>query len=239
MREQGKSEASGQRSEQARESPEEAYRNALPPEFVSVIGQAAPEIVGMLLQNHPQMATPLMPAINQLRGHGFAQLRRIRPNTRRPHQPLFPAHAEPRVPPEVRKMRAIAGWNQLATAVPNEGMTPEHVRIPDNLVQAIDRAWQETLAASSEQEKGGNIVKNGGSGYDVRRYGGDANGETFQPDDNDVGWRQRLVGMVHTHPYGEYKQQVPEGYASFSEQDFDAFMRSDAHLSVLRSGPIV
>lgn len=256
MREQGKGETRGQQSEQPRESPEEAYRRALPPEFVSVIGQAAPEIVGMLLQNHPQMSTPLMTAINQLRGHGFAQ-QAIAAATRA-HKPVPqadetpashqaqqpastptppPAHAEPKVPPEVRKMRAVAGWNQLATAVPNESMTPEHVRIPDNLVQAIDRAWQETIAASPEQEKGGNIVKNGGSGYDVRRYDGDANGETFQPSDNDVGWRQNLVGMVHTHPYGEYKQQVPEGYASFSEQDFDAFMRSDAHLSVLRSGP--
>jgi hypothetical protein len=210
-----------------------------------------------MLRNHPQMSTPLMTAINQLRGHGFAQQAVAAATRGMLHKPMPPAdepHAahearpvsrrsppsartESNVPPEVRKTRAVAGWNQLATAVPNESMTPEHVRIPDNLVQAVEKAWQETIAASPEQEAGGNIVKNGGSGYDLRRYGGDADGETFQPNDNDVGWRQRLVGMVHTHPYDEYKKQVPEGYASFSEQDFDAFMRSDAHLSVLRSGP--
>ena len=133
-------------------------------------------------------------------------------------------------------MRANAGWNQLAIAIPNESMTPEHVRIPDNLVRAIEKTWQETVE-SPEQEKGGNIVKNGGSGYDVRRYGGDANGDTFRPNDSDVGWRQSLIGMIHTHSYGEYKQEVPEGSASFFAQDFDAFMRSDAHLSVLTSGP--
>ena len=129
MREQGKVEAGGPQSEQTRESPEEAYRRALPPEFVSVIGQAAPEIVGMLLQNHPQMSTPLMTAINQLRGHGFAQQAVAAasratlhkpvpeadktPESRQAQQPAStpsptPAHAEPKVPPEVRKMRAIA-----------------------------------------------------------------------------------------------------------------------------------
>jgi hypothetical protein len=254
LREQGKGEARTQQSEPPRDSDEIAYRRALPPELVSIIGQAAPEIVGMMLRNHPQMSTPLMTAINQLRGHGFAQQAVAAATRGMLHKPMPPAdepHAahearpvsrrsppsartESNVPPEVRKTRAVAGWNQLATAVPNESMTPEHVRIPDNLVQAVEKAWQETIAASPEQEAGGNIVKNGGSGYDLRRYGGDADGETFQPNDNDVGWRQRLVGMVHTHPYDEYKKQVPEGYASFSEQDFDAFMRSDAHLSVLR-----
>jgi hypothetical protein len=130
MREQGKAQASEQQAEQSRESPEEAYGRALPPELVSVIGQAAPEIVGMLLQNHPQMSMPLMAAINQLRGHGFAQ-QALAAATRAPlHKPVPeadgtpashpaqqpaspppppPAHAEPKVPPEVRKMRAVAG----------------------------------------------------------------------------------------------------------------------------------
>lgn len=258
---QGKGEASAAQSEQRRESPGKAYRSALPPEFIAVIGRATPEIVGALIQNHPQLSTPLMTAINQLRGHGFAQqavaaaaratLHKPTPIAAEPatiptmhqaQQPATtptppPARAEPKVSAELRKMRAVAGWNQLATAVPDESMTPEHVRLPDHLVQAIQIAWHETIASAPEHEHGGNIVKNGGSGYDLRRYDGDADGETFQPNDNDVGWRQHIVGMVHTHPYGEYKTQVPEGYASFSEQDFDAFMRSDAHLSVLRSGP--
>ena len=199
-----------------------------------------------------------MTAVNQLRGHGFAK-QAIAAAMRAPlHKPVpksdetaashesyeatstVPqsptAIAEPTSSPEVRRMRAIAGWNQLATAIPNESMTPAHVRIPDNLVRAIEKSWHESIASSPEQEKGGNIIKNGGSGYDVRRYDGDANGDTFQPNDSDAGWRQSLVGMVHTHPYGEYKQEVPEGYASFSEQDFDAFMRSEALPPVWRWG---
>lgn len=64
---------------------------------------------------------------------------------------------------------------------------------------------------------------------------GGADGDTYNPNDHDVGWTQSLVGMVHTHPYDDPK--VPEGFASFSEPDFVSFMSSDAHLSVLRSGP--
>lgn len=256
MREQGKSEAGA--TPQPQVTPEEKFSKAIPAEFVSVVGQAAPEIVGMLLQNHPQLAAPLMTAINQLRGHGFAQQAiaaasahpQHRPtptgdDARAPHQSPesvgagTPApQAKSHVDPKLREARAVAGWNQLATAIPNESLTPEHVRMPNNLVKAIDRAWKESVAARPEKEMGGNIVKNGGSGWDVRRYGGDANGDTFDPTDRDVGWRQELVGMLHTHPYDDFKDKgVPEGFASFSEQDFDAFARSDAHLSVLRSGP--
>ena len=45
------------------------------------------------------------------------------------------------------------------------------------------------------------------------------------------------MAQVHTHPYNDHKQRVPEGFATFSEQDFDSLMRSDAHMSMLRSGP--
>lgn len=53
----------------------------------------------------------------------------------------------------------------------------------------------------------------------------------------DVGWTQDLVAQVHTHPYRDEKDKVPEQFATFSDGDFDSLLRSDAHMCVLRSGP--
>jgi hypothetical protein len=103
-------------------------------------------------------------------------------------------------------------------------------------VHALEQAWQDSLKTSTAQEQGGNLVRNYGGSYEIRRMPND-NPNLFDQDDNDVGRLQTLVGQVHTHPYREEKSRVPEQFASFSDGDFDSLMRSDAHLSVLRSGP--
>jgi hypothetical protein len=129
-----------------------------------------------------------------------------------------------------------AGWTQLAYATPDERSTPQDVRLPANIVGQLDVLWQDSVSGTHDREQGGNLVRNSGGSYDIRRTANDS-GHMFEPDENDVGWTQDLIGQVHTHPYREENERVPEQFATFSDGDFDALMRSDAHMSVLCSGP--
>jgi hypothetical protein len=104
------------------------------------------------------------------------------------------------------------------------------------IVKQLEQAWQDSLAGKKQREQGGNLVRNSGGSYEIRRRANDDD-KLFDQDDNDVGWTQKLVAQVHTHPYRDEKDRVPEQFATFSEGDFDSLMRSDAHMSVLRSGP--
>jgi len=164
------------------------------------------------------------------------------------HKPASPQHADPAtssaapapVDPDLAKRIGprgmAAAWDQLAVATADERSTPAYVRLPANIVNELDRAWQDSLAGKEEREQGGNLVRNMGGSYEIRR-GANEDKHMFDQDDNDVGWTQKLVAQVHTHPYRDEKEQVPEQFATFSEGDFDSLMRSDAHMSVLRSGP--
>jgi hypothetical protein len=164
------------------------------------------------------------------------------------HKPASPQHADPAtssaapapVDPDIAKRIGprgmAAAWDQLAVATADERSTPQYVRLPANIVKELDRAWQDSLAGKEEREQGGNLVRNMGGSYEIRR-GANEDKHMFDQDDSDVGWTQKLVAQVHTHPYRDEKEQVPEQFATFSEGDFDSLMRSDAHMSVLRSGP--
>jgi len=233
---------------------------ALPLTFVSVIGQASPDVVGTLLHTHPQLAAPILAAVQHIRGNAFAQLAIATASTHSLPRPAPPAveQSEPikpaqnphplssptnRAAPTVDPDRAkhiergkTAAWEQLARGTPDERSTPENIRLPPNIVQALEKAWQDTLKSKVAYEQGGNLVRNYGGSYELRRQSND-NPHMFEQDDNDIGRLQTLVAQVHTHPYREEKAQVPEQFASFSDGDFNSLMRSDAHLSILRSGP--
>lgn len=228
----------------------------LPPPFVSMIGQASPDVVATLLHTHPQLVAPILAVVQQLRGNAFAQLAVATASTHPLHRPApdeqpsaskhhpapqaTPANTpEPAVDREKAKIldrQKTAAWDQLATAAPDERATPTGVRLPPNIVQALEQAWQDTLKSKVAYEQGGNLVHNYSGGYELRRRENN-DPRQFDQEDKDVGRFQTLVAQVHTHPYREEKDQVPEQFASFSDGDFDALMRSDAHLAVLRSGP--
>lgn len=234
-----------------------APMSALPPEFVSTIQQVSPDVIGALLREHPELAAPILAAVHQFRGNAVAQTAvaaaSSAPLHKREHEA---AHAAPDAP--VRKSKAapvieptqavdaeharniergkVAAWNQIAAGTPDERSAPTNVRLPPNIVQALDKTWQDTLATKVAHEQGGNLVKHYGGDYGIRRKANDSP-NVFDQDDNDVGRFDTLVAQVHTHPYREEKKKVPEEFASFSDGDFDSLMRSDAHMSVLRSGP--
>jgi len=226
----------------------------LPPEFVAMIGGASPEVVGRMLHAHRQLTAPLMSVVQHIRGNAFAQQALALASTHPLQKPEATDHPAPVAAPshdgsataqapagdpemaKILERRKTAGWDQLATATPDERATPEHIRLPPNIVQALETAWQDSLKTKKETEQGGNLVHRYRGGYEVRRKPNDNPGE-FDQDDKDVGLGQTLVGQVHTHPYREERDKVPEQFASFSDGDFDSLMRSDAHLSLLRSGP--
>jgi hypothetical protein len=227
----------------------------LPPEFVAVVGHASPDAIAAMLETHPQLAGPILAAVHQLHGNGFAQAALTTHHLRKPaaqethpptpnhpqdaHNVAAPTDAHTAAPdPQQQAMlarRKIAGWDQLATAAPDERATPSIITLPPNIVEALEKTWQDTLATKTAHEQGGNLVHKYRGGYEIRRRPNEDAGQ-FDQEDSDVGWLDTLVAQVHTHPYREEKAQVPEQFASFSDGDFDSLLRSDAHLSVLRSG---
>lgn len=230
---------------------------ALPPEFLSTIREVAPEVIGGLLREHPERAAPILAAVHQFRGNSVAQaavaaaasapLRKRDPEDSQPAptagkytSPAAPV-VEPRTAVDAEHAKHIergkvAAWNQLAAGTPDERSVPTDVRLPPNVVQALDKAWQDTLATSEAQEQGGNLVKHYGGGYGIRRSESQSS-HMFEGDDNDLGRFDTLVAQVHTHPYRDESNKTPEEFGTFSDGDFNSLMRSDAHMSVLRSGP--
>jgi hypothetical protein len=223
----------------------------VPAALLTVIGQATPELVGALLREHPELAQPILAATQAIHGNAFAMaavqqpLRKTPPPDAAPEAAPAPAQEARRVaqpaPIDPARQKIIdrqktAAWDQLAAGVQPETATPTDVRLPPNIVSELERAWKDTLATKVAHEQGGNLVKNYSGGYGIRRRKND-NANLFDQDDRDVGTLQTLVAQVHTHPYREEKDKVPEQYASFSDGDFDSLMRSDAHMSLLRSGP--
>lgn len=223
----------------------------LPPELARMIAQASPEDVAEVLQAHPELAESITATVKQVHGAAFAQ----QALTHTLHKPAVPDKAPPGAKPQQNtavptpidmpkdpehakhfSRGMTAAWNQLAVGTTDERHSPDYIRLPQNIVKALDQAWKDSLSGKKEREQGGNLVRNSDGSYDVRRRANEDH-RMFDQDDSDVGWRQSLVAQVHTHPYRDEKDQVPEQFATFSEGDFDSLMRSDAHMAVLRSGP--
>jgi hypothetical protein len=66
-----------------------------------------------------------------------------------PTKPVDPEHAK-----HIERGK-VAAWNQLAAGTPDERSVPTNVRLPPNIVQALEKAWQDTLATPTAHEQGG------------------------------------------------------------------------------------
>jgi hypothetical protein len=194
-----------------------APMSALPPEFLLTIQQVPPEVIGAVLREHPELAAPILAAVRQLRGNAVAQAAvasaTSAPLHKRDHEQ---AHTEPvtapvptskaaPVPSPTKAVDAehakniergkVAAWNQLAYGTPDERSTPTHLRLPPNIVQALEKTWQDTLATKVAYEQGGNLVKHYSGGYGIRRKQNDSP-NLFDQDDNDVGRFDTVLDRV-------------------------------------------
>ncbi len=134
------------------------------------------------------------------------------------------------------KLSHDPGFEQISRrhGLTGRGGAPGTVRLPASLVDALDELWDDSYRPDgSPQEQGGNLVRNYGGSYEFRREEG-YSGDKFEPDYDDVGWHQELVGVAHTHPY---ENRDNEG-ASFSATDLAGITAEGEGqtLNVLRSG---
>ncbi len=129
--------------------------------------------------------------------------------------------------------RDQANWSQLATGSFGEQNLPSSFTLPDEVKKGVDVAYQRSID-SGFYERGGNIVKNWGSGHSVRHGGttyDDVNDKnTWGPDEDDRGPGQKIVGDIHSHAY----EDGIEG--TFSDSDVAGMTDSVGRMSIARSG---
>jgi hypothetical protein len=192
--------------------------------------------------------------VQQFRGNSFAQtvvaavrtLRKPNPDEAHgtkqgaSHPPTDEKPTEARDPAaqKIIERQNVAAWDQMSRAPLDENHAPSVVRLPDSVVEQIDRAWKDSVGGATEIEQGGNLVRTYGGKYKLRRGSPQGAGE-FQPEANDVGWGESNVAVVHTHPYRDEEQvgTWPTDYGTFSTADLWEIINDDQPLNILRSGP--
>ncbi len=134
--------------------------------------------------------------------------------------------------------RKQAGWEQLARAAPDEAHAPEVIQLPPSVVEALERAWRDSVPdGAPEREQGGDLVRTYGGSYELHRGDGASAGEYDQYSAH-VGRLDDFVAIVHTHPYRDDKIAEGPRQGSLSAQDLSYIANEDQNLNSLRSGPM-
>jgi len=238
---------------------DESARDAGEPAVAALVGVASPSELAAHILDVPGDIDPVVEAAHRRFGNSFVAEAMALMNPARdagrsdtPLAPVGPAgapalHLEEVVgAAQANVARTIAankaklphdpGFEQISRrhGLTGRGGAPATVRLPTSLVDALDELWDESyLPDGAPQEQGGNLVRNYSGSYEFRREEGYL-ANKFEPDFNDVGWSQELVGVVHTHPY-ENRELVG---ATFSATDLADISSEDEGqtLNVIRSG---
>ena len=128
----------------------------------------------------------------------------------------------------------IAFWEQLtetsgfeqATAgdVDYEDM-PEQITLPDSLNEGMQDAWSDSLPRGRAQEQGGIFVENTDGSQEWKRGPAGTSG-SFSPNFGDADANERMLAMVHTHPYD--KTEGGHTDVTFSGGDFASLVYQDS-----------
>jgi hypothetical protein len=230
--------------------------SGLPSAFLAAIHTSTPSAIAGFLVDHPTLRDAVFATVHRLHGNSFAQqvvaiagtTRRKTPAEQRPeeantaapqHAPVAEAPAEPLDPQrqKILEHRKTANWEQMARGVFSERNAPDDLHLPASVVDAIDKAWQDSITGRRHMEQGGLLVRTYGGRYVLRRQPAHSP-DGFEPDADDVGTWNNLAGIVHTHPYtDEESTRLGIDHGSFSATDLAAIVEENQPLNILRSGP--
>jgi len=221
----------------------------LPPEFTSAIQSASPEAIAQLIGAHPQLTDPIFWTVQTLRGNGFAQqVLAIGPTAPPQHEgevPVAnePAPAVPQAPvlsadtttrpanDHDRDMQKQAAWNAMSRGLGDSKHAWQAVRLPPEVVQAVDHYWQESTKDGNEH--GGLIYKTTIRGRTGVHEGHDYNEGEMDTDAIELGHFEDALGGIHTHP----EPDAPEHQSCFSDGDFRHLVGADREkVMIMRSG---
>lgn len=142
-------------------------------------------------------------------------------------QPGSLAHAE------TKKPNGRAEFDRIADGNIKAGDAPSEIVLPMAAQKGLQHEWDASKGGTQgAQEHGGNLVRehDGKAGY-AWRSGKPGNNSTYAPDYDDVGTGQKLVGVGHTHPYENGKENV-----SFSGEDISSIVDESQPINLLQSG---
>lgn len=114
----------------------------------------------------------------------------------------------------------------------SEADAPKNVKLPKELVQGMQKAWDGSLPGGKSQEQGGFLVKNKDDKYEWRA-GAAGDSGSFSPNYSDIKAGEKEVALGHTHPYDKSEG----GYTNvpFSGQDLARQVYVNDPLSVVQS----
>ncbi|MBL0219586.1 MAG: hypothetical protein IPQ07_37685 [Myxococcales bacterium] len=141
-------------------------------------------------------------------------------------QPGATARAETKANPR-------AEFDRLAGGNVHFDKAPDEITLPQAAQKGLQQEWDASKQGTpGAQEHGGNLVRNhdGKSNY-AWRSGKPGNDQMYSPDYDDVGKGQKLVGVGHTHPYKNGKENV-----SFSGEDISSVVDESQPINLLQSG---
>ena len=126
----------------------------------------------------------------------------------------------------------LEAFDQVASGELPVDDAPDSIRVPQEVVDGMQDAWDDSMPGGRSQEQGGIIVEEDDQ-YEWKR--GDAGDSgSFSPNYDDLEDGEDLVGVGHTHPYDETEGGFED--VTFSGQDLARLVFVEDDIAVVQSG---
>ncbi len=109
---------------------------------------------------------------------------------------------------------------------------PDTIELPEELLDGMEDAWNDSMPRGRSQEQGGLLVEEDDA-FEWKR-GEAGNSGSFNPNYDDMEDGETLVGVGHTHPYDSTEGGFED--VSFSGQDLARLVLVEDNIAVVQSG---
>ncbi len=122
---------------------------------------------------------------------------------------------------------------KLAATNPPQSKAPASLSFPPEFIKGAQSAWDSSLPKGKSQEQGGLLVRNPDGSYEWKA-GAPGQAGSWRANYGDLGPKQELVALLHTHPY----DATEGGYTKvpFSGTDMALQVFQQEPITVVQSG---
>lgn len=122
---------------------------------------------------------------------------------------------------------------KLAATNPPQSKAPASLSFPPEFIKGAQSAWDASMPKGKSQEQGGLLVRNPDGSYEWKA-GTPGHSGSWRPNYGDVGSKQELIALLHTHPYDATEGGYTKVPFSGTDMALQVFQRE--HITVVQSG---